>query len=137
MDFCTVELFRERKHSYSAISFTVELDGETVCRLRNGESARFLASPGEHELRIYTIWGRIGELTFTIQNGQTNEYVTILVSSFSRHVTFAHGCFTNQQPERSSAASALFCLIAIIILVPVLLYLTGIIRPFVFLFPLR
>lgn len=137
MNFCTVELFRERKHSYSAISFNVELDGETVCRLRNGESARFLAAPGMHELRIYSIWGCIGSLTFTIQAGQQCEYITILIPFFSRRVTFAHGCFLNQQPQRDSAASALFWLIAILILVPLLLYLTGIIRPFVFFFPLR
>ena len=136
MNFCTVELSREKKHSYSAISFSVELDGETVCCLRSGENARFFAAPGEHELRIYSIWGCIGHLTFSIQEGQQYEYITSLTSFFSHRVTFAHGCQIRQQAGGSTAASALVWVIALVILVPLLLYLAGIIRPFVFFFPL-
>nr|DAG01712.1 MAG TPA: Protein of unknown function (DUF2846) [Siphoviridae sp. ctSMg55] len=134
---CTVELYRERRFAYSGIAFTAELDGVAVGRLRSGDSIRFCAEAGEHELCIYSFFGCIGRVAFTVAPEQQNEYITALTSSWSHKVTFAHGVMQQRDRYRPDAgASAALWVLILLILIPLLLYLSGVIHPSIVFFPL-
>lgn len=134
---CTVELCRERRFAYSGITFTAELDGVAVGRLRSGDSIRFCAEEGEHELCIYSFFGCIGRVTFTVAPEQQNEYITALASSWSHKVTFARGVMQRRDRYRPDAgASAALWVLVLLILIPLLLCFSGVIRPSIVFFPL-
>ena len=139
MRYCTVELYRERKLSYSAIAFTAEVDGEVVGRLHSGETIQFSVPAGAHELCVYSPFGCIGRQIFTVPDNQEYDCLSILTSPFTRYVTFAHGITIDNAEGCGSSrtlGNVLLWVILLIIVIPLLLYLTGILRPAIVFFPL-
>lgn len=54
---------------------SVLIDGETVGRLRRGESRAFSVRPGIHRVQVRIDWKSSGEWTVELKNGETGHFL--------------------------------------------------------------
>jgi hypothetical protein len=69
-----IEIKRETRFKDAVRAYQIELDGEVIGKINNGESIGFDIQPGRHQLRMKIDWCSSPAVDFEIQIGQVLKF---------------------------------------------------------------